>query len=150
MLHSDRLNGIEITLVDCIYRIAARTLHELNRQVIIIDGKRSSEQQAKNYAQGRTAPGKIITNAPAGSSPHEFACAVDLWIMSEDGKTIDWNNQDFHAILQEESAANQHIVWGGTFQHLKDYDHLEYKEWRDVRTGMRKIVCHTIDTQLKP
>ncbi len=43
----------------------------------ITDGFRSNEEQTKLYAQGRTAPGKIVTNAKAGESAHSFGLAVD-------------------------------------------------------------------------
>lgn len=33
---------------------------------------RSAEEQAELYAQGRTKPGRIVTNAPPGKSDHEY------------------------------------------------------------------------------
>lgn len=44
----------------------------------VVQGLRSYEDQAKEYAQGRTAPGRIVTSAPPGHSMHEFGLAVDL------------------------------------------------------------------------
>lgn len=41
-------------------------------------GLRSWAQQAKIYAQGRTEPGEIVTNAPPGHSWHEFGMACDV------------------------------------------------------------------------
>ncbi len=42
---------------------------------------RSSKDQAKIYAQGRTAPGPIVTNARPGDSTHEYGLAVDIVIL---------------------------------------------------------------------
>lgn len=44
-------------------------------------GLRTFPQQAALYALGRTAPGKIVTDAEAGESPHNYGCASDwtLW-----------------------------------------------------------------------
>lgn len=44
-------------------------------------GVRTFDQQTALYALGRSAPGKIVTNARAGESPHNYGCASDwtLW-----------------------------------------------------------------------
>lgn len=44
----------------------------------VVQGLRSWNEQAKLYAQGRTAPGPIATYAPPGYSWHSLGCAVDL------------------------------------------------------------------------
>lgn len=44
----------------------------------VTQGLRTWGQQAVLYAQGRTTPGNIVTNAPAGTSAHNFGYAVDL------------------------------------------------------------------------
>ena len=40
----------------------------------------ASDEQAKVYAQGRTAPGKIVTHAKPGHSNHNFGVAFDVGI----------------------------------------------------------------------
>lgn len=40
---------------------------------------RSSQEQDALYAKGRTAPGKIVTNAPGGFSFHNFRLAFDVY-----------------------------------------------------------------------
>lgn len=45
----------------------------------IYEGYRSNERQNELYAQGRTAPGKIVTNAMAGQSFHNYGYAFD-WV----------------------------------------------------------------------
>lgn len=44
----------------------------------IISGTRTYQEQADLFAMGRTRPGKIVTNAPAGRSNHNFGIAWDL------------------------------------------------------------------------
>src|SRR5438105_4239472 len=46
--------------------------------VRVTQGLRSWPQQDALYAQGRTTPGHVVTNAPGGTSWHNFGCAVDL------------------------------------------------------------------------
>ena len=62
---------------------------------------RTFEEQAGLYAQGRTKPGKIVTNAPAGKSYHNYGLAVDIVLLKDtngDGtfETASWEiNVDF-------------------------------------------------------
>ena len=141
MKNENRLIGIDIRVVACIESLAEKVMKEIGREIIIISAYRSFEAQAKLYAQGRSAPGKIVTRAVAGSSPHNFQCAVDCWVMSEDGISIDWNNSDFKTIARSHAAAvSDKIVWGGNFQSLTDYPHWEYKNWRMVRAMVEKII----------
>lgn len=44
----------------------------------VFEAWRSRERQAFLYAQGRSTPGAIVTNAKAGTSLHEFGLSVDL------------------------------------------------------------------------
>lgn len=46
--------------------------------VMIFEAWRSPQRQASLYAQGRTAPGKIITKADAWQSIHQLGLAVDI------------------------------------------------------------------------
>lgn len=45
---------------------------------LIFESWRSNERQSFLYAQGRTAPGAIVTNASPGLSFHSYGLAVDL------------------------------------------------------------------------
>lgn len=58
--------------------------HSQNMAVGIFEGLRTVERQKQLYSQGRDAKGrvvdrhKIVTNAPAGMSFHNYGLAVDL------------------------------------------------------------------------
>jgi len=45
----------------------------------ILYGYRSIQEQNEIYAQGRTKPGKIVTNAKGGQSFHNFGLAIDIY-----------------------------------------------------------------------
>ena len=71
-----------------------KTLNEMLWQetqgdsLVVVQALRTWQQQAKLYAQGRTSPGAIVTNAKPGHSWHEFGMAVDVCpesIMHETG-----------------------------------------------------------------
>ena len=51
---------------------------------------RSSARQAELYAQGRSKPGKIVTNAKAWESAHQFGLSVDV-VLILDGKEASWD-----------------------------------------------------------
>lgn len=55
----------------------------LGHPVRIVEGYRSPERQAELYAQGRTTPGNIVTNAKPGNSFHQYGVAVDFVFRNE-------------------------------------------------------------------
>lgn len=67
----------------------AEVLERENVTFRVTQALRSWAEQDKLYAEGRSAPGKIVTLAPGGHSWHNFGMAVDLAII-EKGQ-IDWN-----------------------------------------------------------
>lgn len=111
-----------------------------NIRVGISETYRSKEEQDADYAQGRTAPGKIITNARGGESPHNCtledgtpaSAAFDFFIYDANGDgKLDWNANDEQwkkAIAIGESIG---LVSGSTF-HLRDNDHFELDGWKDL------------------
>ena len=46
--------------------------------VLVTSTHRDNEAQAELYAQGRTKPGTIVTNAKPGESWHNWRCALDV------------------------------------------------------------------------
>ena len=57
-------------------------------------GYRSIEEQDKLYAQGRTAPGEIVTKAEGASSAHCYGCAVDFTMIDDKGNFIWLKDED--------------------------------------------------------
>lgn len=105
--------------------IAAKTLGN-GLTVQILSGTRTYAEQTAIYAQGRTKPGKIVTNAKAGQSNHNFGIAFDIGIFK--GKTY---------YTGETAAQNKPyldvsnlikpvgLLWGGNWKSSKDYPHYE-------------------------
>ncbi len=48
---------------------------------VITSGTRGNPEQAQLYEQGRTTPGNIVTNAPPGTSWHNYGLAFDVAIL---------------------------------------------------------------------
>jgi peptidoglycan L-alanyl-D-glutamate endopeptidase CwlK len=88
---------------------------------------RDQESQNELYAQGRTKPGKIVTNAKGGESFHNFQCAVDVvplrngkpvWSTSgEDGKL--WNRIG-------EIGESVGLEWAGRWRTFREFAHFQY------------------------
>lgn len=91
---------------------------------------RSAEEQDLLYAQGRTTPGRIITNAKAGYSMHNFGCAID-GVPLRHGKPL-WSVFQTTGIMEPEwkklgeLAALHGIEWAGNWTSFKEYAHFQY------------------------
>ena len=111
-----------------------------------ISGNRTWEEQAKIYAQGRTAPGKIVTNARPGFSNHNYGIAVDMGVFKE-GKYLDASNpSEAEAFHKKASliAEKYNIDWGGNWKSFKDYPHFEYKTGKSL-AQLRQLVVEGKD-----
>ena len=114
-----------------------------------ICGLRSFDEQAALYAKGRTAPGKIVTKAPAGHSMHNFGLAIDLGVFSKDGKTYHGS----HALYRELGPLGESLgfEWGGRWKFV-DEPHYQYRPaWsknmteRELLASLRQRVADRID-----
>jgi LAS superfamily LD-carboxypeptidase LdcB len=86
------------------------------------EGFRSIEDQDKLYAQGRSTPGNVVTNAKGGQSYHNYGKAIDVVIMSNDQP--DWSQPITPEIAQY--AKEQGFQWGGDWNtSFKDYPHFQ-------------------------
>lgn len=90
----------------------------------VTQGLRTMQEQADLYAKGRTLPGPIVTNAPAGSSWHQFGVAIDLVPIDQLGKA-DWNPK--HPVWQQiiNAALMLRLFSGSKFRTFPDYPHLQ-------------------------
>jgi|SRR5208283_4803762 len=88
----------------------------------VTQGLRSWAEQDALYQQGRTVPGEIVTEAPAGASWHEFGLAVDLVPMDP---LPDWNLA--HPVWAKLVAAGESLglYSGSQFSHIKDEPHFQ-------------------------
>lgn len=88
----------------------------------ITQTRRSFEEQAHLYAQGRTAPGDIVTNARPGQTYHNYDLAIDF-VLLIGGKMV-WKVDDNWMTVV--NIFKKHgFSWGGDWKSLKDYPHLE-------------------------
>lgn len=89
-------------------------------QPILTCTHRSNEEQNDLYAQGRTKPGKIVTNAKAGQSPHNFlpARAFDIAFVKP-GNLLDWNPELFKKFATLLANKRNDVRWVARLPALK-------------------------------
>jgi peptidoglycan L-alanyl-D-glutamate endopeptidase CwlK len=116
------------TLLPAAQRAARRLLAAANDGrlgpgivVKVICGTRSYAEQTSLYAQGRTTPGPIVTDAPAGYSNHNFGIAFDVGIFDR-GEYLD------DSPLYAKTGAlgrSQGLEWGGDWDSFPDEPHFQ-------------------------
>ncbi|TXH46593.1 MAG: peptidase M15 [Desulfurellales bacterium] len=91
--------------------------------VLITSTYRDAESQAALYAQGRTAPGKKVTNAKPGQSFHNWRVAFDF-VPLLNGKA-QWN--DVRSFTRcGEIAESLGLEWAGRWKSFKELAHCQY------------------------
>lgn len=83
----------------------------------VTSGFRTIAEQNEIYAQGRTKPGKIVTNAKGGESLHNYGVAIDI-VDRYQGYDVDWNELG-------KLGESLGFVWGGRWEGFKDTPHFE-------------------------
>jgi len=112
----------------------------------VICTSRSMDEQAALYAQGRSRPGPIVTDARPGYSYHNFGLAVDvvptrLLTLRNWGETPNYR-EEARAIWHQLGAIGVDIglKWGGDFPTIKDRPHFEWSDGlslAQLRAGAR-------------
>lgn len=91
--------------------------------LLVTSTYRDSDSQNALYAQGRTAPGKIVTNAKAGQSFHNYRCAVDV-VPIVNGKAV-WDDKTLWqqiGVLGESCG----LEWAGRWKTFKEMPHFQF------------------------
>ena len=89
----------------------------------IISGTRTFAEQNKLYAQGRSKPGKRVTNAPGGFSNHNFGIAFDVGIFRGNAYLGE------HGVYGEigEIGKSLGLEWGGDWKRFVDEPHYQMR-----------------------
>ena len=136
-LHPDILDAYHAFMSAC-------KMHKID--VLVTCTYRSTEEQAELYTQGRTMPGRIVTNAKPGESKHNFKLAngapaskafdvvplrngKPIWGTGGNGIDDDPTDDDTDDLeLWERVGALGEMCglsWAGRWTKLKEYPHFE-------------------------
>jgi len=118
----------------------------------LISGHRTYAEQNAIYAQGRSKPGKKVTNVRGGYSRHNFGIAGDFGVFATKNtkKTSDdvyldgsqWSSAEsvHKAVADYAKEKDLPIQWGGDWKSFVDMPHFEYKNGKTT-AAMRKLIA---------
>jgi len=95
--------------------------------LLITETFRSKAEQDELYAQGRTAPGKIVTNVRYPNSAHCWGVAFDF-CRNVKGREFD-DSDGFFKKVADLAKTLGGITWGGDWKSIVDKPHLELTEF---------------------
>jgi peptidoglycan L-alanyl-D-glutamate endopeptidase CwlK len=102
-----------------------------NIDIRIISGTRTYAEQEAIYAQGRTTAGRIVSNARAGFSNHNFGIAFDVGAFKGKEYLAD------HSIYDELGPLGESLglEWGGRWKKIVDKPHYQFRpKWASGMT----------------
>ena len=89
----------------------------------VISGLRTYDEQDDLYAQGRTKPGKIVTNARGGYSNHNFGVAFDIGVF--EGSSYKDESPKYKAVGV--LGMDLGLEWGGNWKTIQDEPHFQLR-----------------------
>ncbi|MBW4083882.1 M15 family metallopeptidase [Paenibacillus sp. S150] len=126
-----RLTGLHPVVLAAANELIERS-YACGVPILITQGLRTIAQQDELYAQGRTKPGAIVTNAKGGCSYHNYGLAIDFALLLANGSGVSWDmnrdgdndlTADWLEVVQQ--AKQLGFEWGGDWTSLKDYPHFQ-------------------------
>lgn len=116
-------------------------MKQLGHTISFVQIWRSADTQAALYAQGRTTPGRIVTNAPPGYSPHECTengrpASQAFDIAMREGHMLSWEVSDRTARFWSDARDTGRMCglkWGGDLPAPPgDYGHFQLSTFTRV------------------
>lgn len=96
---------------------------EMGINIKIISGLRTYEEQDALYAQGRTTPGNIVTNARGGHSNHNFGIAFDVGVFEGNKYLPESTKYKVVGALGMDLG----LEWGGNWKSIVDQPHFQLR-----------------------
>lgn len=119
---------------------------ERNITVKIGETLRTAAEQDALYAQGRTAPGNIVTNArgKSYSSMHQWGVAFDFYLdmdVDGDGKAGDDAYNNSTGLFEAVGALGKGLglEWGGDWKSIKDRPHFQLPDWGSTPAKLKSL-----------
>lgn len=105
-------------------------------RIKIISGYRTYAEQDALYSQGRTTPGKKVTNAQAGYSNHNFAIAFDVGVFEGNAYLEDSPKYKAVGVLGTDLG----LEWGGNWKTIVDQPHFQLRpQWASAMTETQML-----------
>ena len=128
MIHSRSLDDLNPLVAAKAHALLARCQAD-GIDLLVTSTYRDHESQAKLYAQGRTAPGRIVTNAQPGQSFHNWRVAFDV-VPLRHGKPV-WDTSGANGRLWQQIGALGESVgleWAGRWKRFRELAHFQFTD----------------------
>ena len=105
-------------------------------KIKITECLRTKAEQDALYAQGRTKPGSIVTNAKGSSysSMHQWGVAFDF--CRNDGKGA-YEDKDGFFTKVGKVGVSIGLEWGGNWRSIKDKPHFQLPNWGSTASKLK-------------
>ena len=133
-LQEVRLRGVHPQLV----LMTAAWAAQLTWDILITSGVRTNAEQVALYAQGRTKPGPIVTQASSAAfSAHGrrwingtvYGCAVDAVPCTGPAGQPNYDDRGSYEAMAM-VAERMGLVWGGRWVKFPDEPHFQMMDWK--------------------
>lgn len=98
--------------------------------VLVTCTLRTGEEQNQLFAQGRTEPGRVITNARAGQSMHQYGCALDIYPVIGGKPDFTGTRPEWHVIAGIFKSLG--FEWGFDWPRFKEMPHFQFTGWHPL------------------
>jgi hypothetical protein len=120
---SGQLNALDWRARDALRAMAGRFRRQTGLALKVRSARRTCGQQGALYAQGRSAPGDVVTKARGCLSWHVWGLAADLDPVDPSGRKTG-READYAAAGAIWTALGG--KWGGSFRGFPDIGHFEW------------------------
>lgn len=127
-----RLDLLYPVFRDRVYTVLKNCMQN-GAEYIITSSYRSYGEQTKLWAQGRTLPGKKVTNALGGFSQHNFGLAVD--VARRINGILSWELKDYQPLIDE--ISKDRLLHSGAA--YKDAPHIGWYKFYSEKTDLKKL-----------
>lgn len=129
---ADRRQGLNPNLLEKVDRVLA-AMAALGFPMKIVQGLRTVEEQQALFAQGRTKPGKVVTNCDGVRKKSNHQAAADGLGRAVDCAFVDDKTTPEDETWSEKSPWTAYgavakavgLVWGGDWKGINDRPHIE-------------------------
>lgn len=138
MINSRKLDDL-LPAVEVLARAFIDRCKDEGIDILVTSTYRDHESQNALYAQGRTKPGKRVTNAKGGQSYHNWRVAFDV-VPLRGGKPV-WGTSGEDGKLWQaigEIGEEVGLEWAGRWKTFKEFPHFQYTgglSLRDFQMG---------------
>ena len=99
------------------------------RDLILTCTYRDTDEQNRLYQQGRTRPGKIVTNIDGikKKSMHNYKPARAFDFAVKTGGKVEWEEKYYDScwLFFRQAKLTEKISWGRNWKNFKDHPHIE-------------------------